>query len=36
MRSGITKKGAERTPHRSLFRAVGLKTSDFSKPFIGG
>ena len=31
MRSGIMKKGAERTPHRSLFRAAG----DFSKPFIG-
>ena len=35
MRSDIMKKGAERTPHRSLFRATGLKTQDFSKPFIG-
>ena len=25
------KKGVERTPHRSLFRAAG----DFSKPFTG-
>ena len=35
MRSDIMKKGVERTPHRSLFRATGLKTKDFSKPFIG-
>ena len=36
MRSDIMKKGADRTPHRSLFRAAGLKTSNFSKTFIGG
>ena len=35
MRSDIMKKGAERTPHRALFRATGLKKKDFSKPFIG-
>lgn len=35
MRSDIMKKGLERTPHRSLFRATGLTTKDFSKPFIG-
>jgi len=35
MRSDIMKKGVERTPHRSLFRATGLTTKDFSKPFIG-
>ena len=35
MRSDIMKLGVERTPHRSLFRAGGLKTKDFSKPFIG-
>ena len=29
------KTGVERTPHRSLFRAAGLKTNDFSKPFGG-
>ncbi len=35
MRSDKVKKGKERAPHRSLFRATGLKTEDFSKPFIG-
>jgi len=35
MRSDIMKKGVERAPHRSLFRATGLTTKDFSKPFIG-
>jgi dihydroxy-acid dehydratase len=35
MRSDIVKKGWERTPHRSLFRATGLKDEDFEKPFIG-
>ena len=35
MRSDIMKTGVERTPHRSLFRAAGLKTNDFSKPFGG-
>ena len=35
MRSDAVKKGFDRTPHRSLFRATGLKDSDFDKPFIG-
>ncbi len=35
MRSDIVKKGYERAPHRSLFRATGLRDEDFDKPFIG-
>lgn len=35
MRSDEVKKGFERTPHRSLLRACGLKDRDFNKPFIG-
>ena len=35
MRSDEVKKGYNRAPHRSLFRATGLKDEDFSKPFIG-
>ena len=35
MRSNTIKKGWERTPHRSLLRATGLKDEDFEKPFIG-
>ena len=35
MRSDEVKKGNQRTPHRSLFRATGLKDEDFGKPFIG-
>jgi dihydroxy-acid dehydratase len=35
MRSDEVKKGWDRTPHRSLFRATGLKDDDFEKPFIG-
>ena len=35
MRSDIVKKGHNRAPHRSLFRATGLKDEDFAKPFIG-
>jgi len=35
MRSDTVKKGYEKAPHRSLFRAVGLKDADFDKPFIG-
>ncbi|MCD8477963.1 MAG: dihydroxy-acid dehydratase [Sulfurospirillum sp.] len=35
MRSDQVKKGYNRAPHRSLFRATGLKDEDFSKPFIG-
>ena len=35
MRSDEVKKGHARAPHRSLFRATGLKDEDFEKPFIG-
>ena len=35
MRSDEVKKGFDRTPHRSLLRATGLKDEDFEKPFIG-
>jgi dihydroxy-acid dehydratase len=35
MRSDIIKRGFDKTPHRSLLRATGLKDEDFGKPFIG-
>ncbi|MBE0491473.1 MAG: dihydroxy-acid dehydratase [Sulfurospirillum sp.] len=35
MRSDQVKKGFDKAPHRSLFRATGLKSEDFAKPFIG-
>ena len=35
MRSDKIKKGIERSPHRSLLRACGVKDEDFEKPFIG-
>ncbi|MFZ3052071.1 MAG: dihydroxy-acid dehydratase [Sulfuricurvum sp.] len=35
MRSDTIKKGFDKTPHRSLLRATGLKDEDFNKPFIG-
>jgi len=35
LRSDAIKKGPERAPHRSLLRACGLGTEDFSKPFVG-
>ncbi len=35
MRSDTVKRGFDRTPHRSLFRATGLSDEDFDKPFIG-
>ncbi|WP_111706234.1 dihydroxy-acid dehydratase [Lutibacter citreus] len=35
MRSDEVKKGHQRAPHRSLFRATGLVDEDFDKPFIG-
>jgi dihydroxy-acid dehydratase len=35
MRSDEVKKGHQRAPHRSLFRATGLNDDDFNKPFIG-
>ncbi len=35
MESRRVKEGAERAPHRSLLRAVGLRDEDFEKPFVG-
>ncbi|MEM3402953.1 MAG: dihydroxy-acid dehydratase [Nitrososphaeria archaeon] len=35
MESERIKNGANRAPHRSLLRAVGLNDEDFDKPFIG-
>ncbi len=35
MRSDIIRAGSQRAPHRSLLRAVGLRSEDFQKPFIG-
>ncbi len=35
MNSDIITKGLERAPHRSLFRAGGMKDEDFKKPLIG-
>ncbi len=35
MRSDTIKKGYDKSPHRSLLRATGLKDEDFGKPFIG-
>jgi len=35
MRSDQVKKGIERTPHRALLFATGLKRPDMNKPFIG-
>ena len=35
MRSDVVKKGIERAPHRSLLRALGVTSSEMSKPFIG-
>lgn len=35
MYSDIVKKGVERTPHRSLFKASGLTDEELSRPLIG-
>lgn len=35
MKSFAVKNGIERAPHRSLLRALGCKTEDMGKPFIG-
>lgn len=35
MNSDIITKGLERAPHRSLFRAGGMKDEEFKKPLIG-
>ncbi|MEM1683270.1 MAG: dihydroxy-acid dehydratase [Ignisphaera sp.] len=35
MRSNVVKKGIERAPHRSLFKALGLTDEEIEKPLIG-
>ena len=35
MRSDIMKKGLERAPHRSLFKALGLTDEEIERPMIG-
>ena len=35
MRSNLMKKGIEKAPHRSLFKAAGLTDEELSKPIIG-
>ncbi len=35
MRSDIMKKGPERAPHRSLFKAMGLTDAEIERPLIG-
>ena len=35
MRSDIVKKGVERTPHRSLLRALGRIDEELERPFVG-
>ncbi len=35
MRSDLVKKGLERAPHRSLFKALGLTEEEINRPLIG-
>src|SRR3972149_4086844 len=35
MRSNAMKKGLERAPHRSLFKALGLTDEEIKQPMIG-
>ncbi|MBN1901114.1 dihydroxy-acid dehydratase, partial [Candidatus Sumerlaeota bacterium] len=35
MRSDLMKKGVERAPHRSLFKAIGYTDEELSRPLIG-
>ncbi|MCD6470863.1 dihydroxy-acid dehydratase [Candidatus Bathyarchaeota archaeon] len=35
MRSDIIKFGVEKTPHRAIWKCLGVTEEDFSKPFIG-
>ena len=35
MRSDSVKKGVTRSPHRSLFKALGFVQEEFSRPLIG-
>ena len=35
MRSQLVKDGPERSPNRSMLRAIGYTDDDFKKPFVG-
>ncbi len=35
MRSDVVKRGIERAPHRSLFKAMGLTDEELERPLIG-
>ncbi len=35
MRSDLMKKGLEKAPHRSLFKALGLTDEEIARPLIG-
>ena len=35
MKSDLAKKGIERAPHRSLFKAIGYTDDEIKKPLIG-
>jgi dihydroxy-acid dehydratase len=35
MKSDIVKKGIERAPHRSLFKAMGYTDTELQKPLVG-
>ena len=35
MKSDIVKKGIERAPHRSLFKAMGYTDEEINRPLIG-
>ena len=35
MRSDAVKKGIEKAPHRSLFRAMGYTDEELSRPLVG-
>ena len=35
MRSDVVKKGPQKAPHRSLFKATGLTDEEINKPLIG-
>ncbi len=35
MKSDIVKKGVERAPHRSLFKAMGYTDEEINRPLIG-
>ena len=35
MRSDVMKKGLEKAPHRSLFKAMGLTDEEIARPMVG-